>query len=172
MLKANANYARLEGEWTGKSPITMAIGTYYAETADTNWKDNSQNKKTRSTGSSRAGDVAMQPQDKQNACKHDKLTRELSRLVRRLGLSEQLEIKWVPGGRKDISGEVIGVTICIYEKALPRALETLKHEVIEYFLVKHHEEDYVTMINSLVAAFNQVMRKRREQLVERLSMII
>lgn len=67
---------------------------------------------------------------------------------------------------------MVGSTIYLYEQKLPRALETLKHEVIEYFLVKHHEEDYVTMINALVAAFNQILRKRREQLVETLLKII
>jgi len=101
-----------------------------------------------------------------------RLRGELDRLVERLGLTERLEVEWIPGGKEDLSGEVIGSTVFIYEKDLPQALETLKHEVIEYFLVKHHEEDYVTMINALVAAFNRIMRKRREELVYRLSMII
>ena len=100
------------------------------------------------------------------------LERELQRLLQRLGLTEQLQVRWVPGGKSDLSGEVIGRTIYVYTKGLPGALETVKHEVVEYLLVKHHEEDYVTMINALVNAFNQVMRKRREELVERLSKII
>ena len=102
----------------------------------------------------------------------DELETELRRLAERLGLAEQLRVKWVPGGKDDVSGEVVGGTVYVYEMELSRALETLRHEVIEYLLVKHHEEDYVTMINALVDVFNRVMRKRREELVERLSKIV
>jgi len=102
----------------------------------------------------------------------EKLKKELNRLSKRLGLVKQLHVEWIPGGRKDLSGEVIGSTVYLYSKELPKALETLKHEVIEYYLVKHHEEDYITMINALVEAFNRVMRRRREEVVERLAKII
>ena len=102
----------------------------------------------------------------------DELKRELYQLAQLLGLAERLQVRWIPGGKDDLSGEVVGSTIYVYEKELPKALETLKHEIIEYLLVKHHEEDYVTMINALVDVFNRVMRKRREELVERLSKIV
>ena len=107
-----------------------------------------------------------------NRVELDELERELQRLLQCLGLTEQLQVKWVPGGKSDLSGEVIGRTVFVYVKDVPKAIKTVRHEVIEYFLVKHHDEDYVTMINALVNAFNEVMRKRREELVERLSKII
>ena len=107
-----------------------------------------------------------------NSAELDELKRELHLLAQRLGLAEQLQVKWILGGKDDVSGEVVGRTVYVYEKELPQALETLRHEVIEYLLVKHHEEDYVTMINALVDVFNRVMRKRREELVERLSKIV
>jgi len=102
----------------------------------------------------------------------DELRREVDRLSRLLGLIEELKVKWIPGGRAGVSGEVVGSTVYLYSKDLSGALETLKHEVIEYFLVKHHEEDYITMINALVEVFNRVMRRRREDVVDRLSKII
>ncbi len=102
----------------------------------------------------------------------ERLGRELDRLLQRLGLADQLQVKWLPDGKADLSGEVVGSTVYVYEKEPSQALDTLRHEVVEYLLVKHHEEDYVTMINALVDVFNQVMMKRREQLVDRLSRIL
>jgi len=101
-----------------------------------------------------------------------KLKRELNRLIHRLGLTELLEVKWLPGGKAELSGEVTDRTIYIYDKDPDRALKTLRHEVIEFYLVKQHEEDYVAMINSLMDAFNRIRRRKREELVERLSSII
>ena len=74
--------------------------------------------------------------------------------------------------RKFLHGQTIGTRIYIYDETEREAQATLRHEFLEHFIVDQNESDYVTLINHLVDAFNIVHRRRREELVDRLSKII
>ncbi|MGA2625453.1 MAG: hypothetical protein ABSF63_00140 [Candidatus Bathyarchaeia archaeon] len=105
---------------------------------------------------------------------------ELELLRNRFGVSEQLQVLWVPGKRavseidheRLLHGETVGDTIYIYDESESEALETLRHEVLEHFVVDQNESDYVTLINHLIEAFNIVHRRRREELVAKLSELV
>lgn len=109
-----------------------------------------------------------------------RLTEELELLRKRLGISEQLQVQWIPGKHavseidhnKLLRGETVGDAIYIYDERESEALETLRHEVLEHFVVDQNESDYVTLINHLIEAFNIVHRRRREELVARLSELV
>ena len=108
------------------------------------------------------------------------LTEELELLRSRLGISEHLQVLWTPGKpaiseidhNKLLHGETVGDTIYIYDESESEALETLRHEVLEHFVVDQNESDYVTLINHLIEAFNIVHRRRREELVAKLSQLV
>ena len=70
------------------------------------------------------------------------------------------------------ASETIGDVVYVYDKTSEEAPRTLRHEVIERFLVDRNEFDYVTIINNPLEAFNVVHRRQREELVERLARIV
>ena len=86
-------------------------------------------------------------------------------------MAQELELKWLPDSSES-SGEVIDRTIYIYEEDEARALDTLRHEFIEYILSTELETPYKRIINKLIAAFEEEMHARKERLVERLRELI
>jgi predicted nuclease with TOPRIM domain len=62
------------------------------------------------------------------------LERELSKLKDKFQMAHELKIEWLPNSDNKKSGEVIGRTIYIYEKDEIKALDTLKHEFIDYII--------------------------------------
>lgn len=66
----------------------------------------------------------------------------------------------------------MGDTIYVYDETEQEALKTLRHEVLEHFVVEKNEADYVTLVNQLIEAFNIVHRRRREELVDKLSELL
>jgi len=109
-----------------------------------------------------------------------RLTEELELLRTRFGISETLQVLWKPGKQAEseiergklLHGETVGHTIYIYDERESEALETLRHEVLEHFVVDQNESDYVVLVNHLIEAFNIVHRNRREELVQRLSQLV
>ena len=109
-----------------------------------------------------------------------KLIEELALLRERLGVNAELQVVWIPNNRvrseidhrKFLHGETVSNTIYVYDEMEREALKTLRHEVIEHFVVEKNESDYVTLVNHLIEAFNMVHRSRREELVERLSELL
>jgi len=67
-----------------------------------------------------------------------------------------------------LSGEVKGNVIVIYDSDMERALETLRHEFLDYVISHEIEEPYKELINRLIDAFESVMYKRKERVIERL----
>ena len=66
------------------------------------------------------------------------------------------------------SGEVTGTTIRIYEEDETKALNTLRHEFIEYLLTRDLMAPYKRLINRLISLFEEEMYDRKEKLVQRL----
>ena len=101
----------------------------------------------------------------------NRLTEELERLKRKLGLGNELTVKWLPGRKLDICGEVKGTCIFIYEISEEKALETLKHEFLDY-LISKTIEPYEKIANKLIGLVNEEAYHRKEKLVEVLSKLV
>jgi hypothetical protein len=103
----------------------------------------------------------------------ERLESELERLKRALGLGHELGVEWLPGrtkrfGGKQLSGEVLDGTICIYDEDEERALSTLRHEFFDY-AVCQVIEPYKRIANELISAMNEEAYQKKEKLIERLS---
>jgi hypothetical protein len=105
-----------------------------------------------------------------NGLNNDTLRRletELDHLKHRFQMGQELELQWIPNdGSK--SGEVVGTAICIYETDPTKALDTLRHEFIEYLLMQDLVAPYKRLINKLISLFEEEMYDRKEKLIERL----
>jgi hypothetical protein len=89
-----------------------------------------------------------------------RLEEELEKLKNLLKMGYELRMVWLPNNGSELSGEVKGETIFIYEEAL----ETLKHEFLEYAISKVIEP-YRRIANQLIMLLN-------EELIEKLSKMI
>jgi len=103
------------------------------------------------------------------------LKKELKRLVLKYGFGKELSIVWMPAGdnmaemfgeKKELSGEVIGTKLVIYEHTLSRALHTLTHEFFEYILHKNLVRPYVNLIEGLEHAYQKSMYENKEAFIE------
>jgi len=106
--------------------------------------------------------------------KHDfqrELEAELERLKKILKLGYELKVRWIPNNNSNLSGEAKGETIFVYDKEVELALETLKHEFIDYVISKIIEP-YKEVTNRLIALINEDAYKRKERLVKSLCQLI
>lgn len=99
------------------------------------------------------------------------LEEELERLKRKLSMGYELKVFWLPDSSSSLSGEVKGETIFIYEEDFDRALETLKHEFLDY-AISQVIEPYKRVANTLILILNKEAYRRKEKLVENLVKII
>lgn len=100
-----------------------------------------------------------------------RLESELARLKSKFNLGQELTLEWAPDdGPK--SGEVTGTTIRIYEANRVKAIDTLRHEFIEYLLTRDLVAPYKELINKLISLFEEEMYDRKEKLVETLRELI
>lgn len=100
-----------------------------------------------------------------------KLRGELRRLQQRYGLGLGLrDVKWFP--REEVfSGEVKDGVVYIYDKEPKAAVETLKHEILDYAVMEILEPliRYVNLQKSLV---ENLVYRRKESFVEKLSKLL
>lgn len=101
-----------------------------------------------------------------------RLKEELSRLESIIGLGHELSVRWVPDQGSDRHGEVRGKVIYVYDAGPDEALETLRHEFIDYCISTEVVEPLVSIINSQKAMIENLTYRRKETLVERLARII
>jgi len=99
-----------------------------------------------------------------------RLETELDHLKQRFQTGQELKVRWMPNSGPK-SGEVTGTTIRIYEAQPTRALDTLRHEFIEYLLTQDLVAPYKRLINKLISLFEEEMYDRKEKLVERLQQL-
>ena len=94
-----------------------------------------------------------------------RLETELDHLKDKFQMGQELKLEWAPNdGSK--SGEVTGTTIRIYEEDETKALDTLRHEFIEYLVTRDLVAPYKRLINKLISLFEEEMYDRKEKLVE------
>ena len=101
----------------------------------------------------------------------DKLRIELQRLKQKLGIGYELSVKWVPDVNEKASGEVKGTCIFVYEVDEEKALETLKHEFLDY-LISRSAEPYQKIANLLIKMINEEAYLRKEKLVGALEALL
>jgi hypothetical protein len=101
----------------------------------------------------------------------NRLSKELERLKRKLGLGYELIVEWLPGGKVEICGEVKGNIILIYEGDETKAMETLRHEFLD-FVISQTVEPYQKIANKLIGLINDEAYLRKEKLVEALVALI
>jgi hypothetical protein len=96
---------------------------------------------------------------------------ELKRLQRKFGLGLELDVKWLPKN-EELSGEVRGNTIYIYEVEEEKAIQALRHEVLDHLITSRIVKPLVDLINLLIKAREAEIYKEKEKIVETLSKII
>jgi hypothetical protein len=94
------------------------------------------------------------------------LEKELMALMEKLGISG-LKVLWTPDDSSKLSGEVKGQVIYVYEPSLEKARETLKHEVLDYF-VSQPFEPLRRLTNKLIELVNDDAYRRKEKVLEAL----
>lgn len=93
-----------------------------------------------------------------------KLEMEFVNLKKRFRSAQELKLEWIPNnGTK--SGEVIGGTVYVYERDETKALETLRHEFIDYIISTELETPYKRFINKLISCFEEDMYEKKEHLI-------
>jgi hypothetical protein len=101
-----------------------------------------------------------------------RLEDELQRLSAKLGLNLDLRVVWMPDKTASLSGEVKNGSIYIYEAEEEKAIQTLKHEVIDYIITSRIVKPLVDLVNLLIKAREAEIYREKEKLVEILSKIV
>ena len=96
-----------------------------------------------------------------------RLEKELESLKRKLNINDDLKVRWIPNGSKKFHGEVKGQQIFVYDYNLESAVETLRHEVIDY-LVSKAIRPYMEFTNKMILMFNEKAYEEKEKIVETL----
>ena len=99
------------------------------------------------------------------------MEKELRRLKGKLCLDEKLSVIWLPEPTKSLSGEVKNRIIYVYEKNEQKAIETLRHELLDY-IVSRAIEPYKEVTNTLIKTLNNLSYRRKEEVVEMLSQLL
>lgn len=106
------------------------------------------------------------------------LSEELEKLKDITQFGRDLEVVWSPSRLSKLSGEVKGNTILIYEEEPAKALDTLRHEFIDYLVseaVKPYQKVtilYSVMINTLVEKLVDEAYLEKEKVVDSLVKIL
>ena len=99
------------------------------------------------------------------------LDEELDRCKRVLGVGSELRVRWLPNGSRQLSGEVRGKVILIYEEDEQAALETLKHEYLDW-AISQVIDIHSKVTNKLISLINEEAYGRKERLVDSLATLI
>ena len=109
---------------------------------------------------------------KTNGHLQGRLEEELKRLSAKLGLNLDLKVVWMPDKTASLSGEVKDGSIYIYDVEEEKAIQTLKHEMIDYLITSKIVKPLVGLLNILIKAREAEIYKEKEKIVEIFSKII
>jgi hypothetical protein len=99
------------------------------------------------------------------------LDKKLEEFRSLLSFNEKLRVVWVPDPTNCLSGEVKGRVIYVYETSEAKASTVLVHELIDYY-VSQAIEPYKELANGLIKIINREAYKKKEKVVEALSMLL
>jgi len=97
---------------------------------------------------------------------------EFRRLQKLVPAEEVMHVQWNPWKRTDLSGEVKGDTIFIYDDNIGKALVTLRHEYLDCLLTRRLVDPLVTMVNALTKIRENEIYRGKERIVNLLSAVI
>ena len=100
-----------------------------------------------------------------------KLQEEFRAMMAKLGV-QNLKLVWVPDLGKGLSGEVRNNVVYIYEKDESEAIETLKHELIDYLVTSKIVKPLVDLVNLLIKSRESDVYREKETIVEVLSKML
>ena len=83
----------------------------------------------------------------------------------------ELKVLWLPTKVSNKSGEVKTNLICIYDEHRETAIETLKHEFIDYLIAKPYLLQ-LKITNKLIESINEMAYQMKEELVDKLSRLL
>lgn len=95
------------------------------------------------------------------------LDKELETLKSKSGLEADFRVVWLPRQESKKEGEVVGRTIFIYSQNMDEALQTLRHEFVD-FVISGAIKPYLKVINALLSAISEDTYKKKEEVVETL----
>jgi hypothetical protein len=99
---------------------------------------------------------------------------ELDRLITLSCFGQELHVAWVPNGNSNLSGEIRSNLVLIYETEAEKAIDTLRHEFIDYIVsrsIKPYQKVtilYKSIINALIEQIGQEAYEEKELAVEAL----
>ena len=96
-----------------------------------------------------------------------KLHEEFRTFVEKLGV-QHLELVWRPDPRKDVSGEVRNGTLYVYEEDENKAMEIMRHELVDYLITSRLVKPLVELINLLIKSRQSDIYQEKEKIVEAL----
>jgi hypothetical protein len=99
------------------------------------------------------------------------LSAEFKKINSLMGLDLDLRIIWAPRIDKNLSGEVQGKNILIYEADEDEALKVLRHEVIDY-VVCQAIKPYQEMTNMLIKKINEEAYQKKEKMVNAITQLL
>jgi hypothetical protein len=96
------------------------------------------------------------------------LENELERIQMKLRLNENLGVSWRPDRLRKMDGEVKGRNIFVYSENPDEAVETLRHEFLD-FLISRLIRSEREITNRLILLLNERAYREKEDLVEKLA---
>jgi hypothetical protein len=78
----------------------------------------------------------------------------------------------MPSAKQQLSGEIVGDRIYVYDETFQEALRTLRHEYLDYLLTNKIVNPLVDLINLLIKAKEKEVYNSKEKLTERLSKLL
>lgn len=93
------------------------------------------------------------------------LKEELAKLVQLTGDGNDLGMAWIPRIDGTKEGEVVGKTIFVYSPDQSQAVETLRHEFVDYLVCKAIEP-YQELFNALLSVLSEKAYRKKEEIVE------
>jgi len=99
------------------------------------------------------------------------LEQELKVLKQEFSLNCELNVVLAPRDDSNLLGEVKGKTIYIYTSDQKEAVETLRHEFLDY-MISRVAEPYKEMVNKLVSLINEQAYQTKEIIVDSILRLI
>jgi len=101
-----------------------------------------------------------------------KLSQEFERIKRLLEIAGLTRVVWRPNNSGNLCGEVKNKVVYIYECDGYKALEILRHEMIDYQITSFIIKPLLRMINMLIKLREQDIYLEKERIVENLSRLL
>jgi len=99
------------------------------------------------------------------------LEAELEQLKKFSGLGLELKVLWKPSADGKLSGEVKNNLLYVYEVDKEKAVDTLRHEFLDY-CVSQAIEPYKEVTNRLIRMINEEAYSQKENIIEALTKLI